>query len=218
MAKKPSTNRKKQKESIASESETDARPDKSLSHPEMEIPFLKNVFLLIAMFFLTYYLVGNVKGYQWLNERFIQGNLTKLEKYADLTDDQKYQAYFRFNHQFMTFIRDNTADSAIIFMPPDSVIDVENKKSAFYHKKKSNTIANKVWATYFIYPRKLVYYDEKDMIPAFDQYTHVACVDGWGYDYLEYDIPKDRRARYQILPRTIDGLKAVSERNNNQNQ
>ena len=212
MAKKP---RKKAPKPTPKETAAKAKKPK---HPDMEIPFLKNVLVLIALFFLTYYLVGNVKGYKWLKERFIEGNLNKLEKFADLTTDQKYQAYFRFNHQFLTFIRDNTADTAIIYMPPDSVLDVEDKKSAFYTKKRSNSVQHKTWSTYHIYPRKLVYDREKEEIPSFDQYTHVACVDGWGYEYLEYDVPKQQRARYQVLPRTVKGLKAMNESNKNQAQ
>jgi hypothetical protein len=212
MAKKP---RKKPAKSKPVEAPAKA---KKPVHPDMEIPFLKNVLVLIALFFLTYYLIGNVKGYKWLQERFIEGNLNKLEKYADLTDDQKYQAYFRFNHQFLTYIRDNTADTAIIFMPPDSVLDVENKKSAFYTKKRSNSVQHKTWSTYYIYPRRLVYFREKDEIPSFDQYTHVACVDGWGYEYLDYNVPKQQRARYQILPRTVEGLKEMQERNKTKSQ
>ena len=190
-----------------------AREKVAPAHPDMQIPFLKNVLSLIALFFLVYYLVGNVKGYTWLKERFIEQNLEKLDKYSELTEDQKYQAYFRFNHQFLTFIRDNTADSSIIYMPPDSIIRPDSEQNEFYTKKRSNSVWNKVWATYFIYPRKLVYHREKDEIPNFDRYTHVACVNGWGYEYLEYDVPKNRRAKYQILPRTVDGLKAMNERN-----
>ena len=190
----------------------EAKPKRE-KDPAMEIPFLKNVLVLIVLFFTTYYLVGNVKGYKWLQERFIEGNLNKLERFADLTTDQKYQAYFRFNHQFLNYIKENTPDSAIIYMPPDSIIMPEDgTQTDFYTKKKSNSVLHKVWATYFIYPRRLVYDRERGEVPGFDRYTHVACIDGWGYDYLEYPVPQNRRAKYQLLPRTEAGLKRMNER------
>ncbi|MEX2596171.1 MAG: hypothetical protein WEC59_04505 [Salibacteraceae bacterium] len=183
----------------------------------MYIPFLKNVIGLIALFFLSYYLINNIRGYKWLSSRFLESNIEKMEKLEHLTTSEKYQAYFRFNHKFLEHINQNTPDSAIIYMPPDSVIMPESgKKTDFYTKKKSNSILNKVWATYFVYPRKLVYHDEREEIPAFDRYNYVACVNGWGYEHLEYRVSEKQKAQYQILPRTLETLKRINKKGSGQ--
>jgi hypothetical protein len=182
----------------------------------MEIPFLKNVFVLIGFFSVIYLLTAHVQGYIWLKERFIKGNLEKQEKFHGLTESDQYIAYFKFNYQFLAFIKENTADTAIVLMPPDSIIMPENAKTAFTTDKKSQSVLNKVWASYFIYPRKLVYQREEGELLGFDSYNHVACIDGWGYDYLDYHVPKKQRAQYQILPRSKVALERVLEEAKNE--
>lgn len=194
-----------------------ADSNKSSSSPNkgklvhMEIPFLKNVLVLIGIFSGMYLLTEHVQGYTWLKERFIKGNLEKQEKFTDLKEAEMYEAYFKFNYQFLAFIKENTADTAIVLMPPDSIIMPENAQTAFFTNKRSQSVLNKVWATYFIYPRKLVYQREEGELIGFNRYNYVACIDGWGYDYLNYHVPKKQRAQYQILPRSKDDLERILE-------
>jgi hypothetical protein len=60
------------------------------------------------------------------------------------------------------------------------------------------------WVEYFIFPRLCVGEDEKATgSELFAKVTHVAIVNGWGYDKLHYS-PKNR-IREMVLP--IDSFK-----------
>lgn len=181
-------------------------------YPGMYIPFLKNVITVVVLFLLTAYLIDNVRGYVWLKDKFLKSNLEKIKKFEDLTMDQKFEAYFRFDARFLFYIRDNTPDSALILMPPDSVILPADGSTDFNAKNKNQSVHSKQWASYFIYPRTFIYHRELEDYPkAAESYTHVACINGWGYDKLDYPLPQSQRSKYQVLPRTQAQLKAQQE-------
>lgn len=57
----------------------------------------------------------------------------------------------------------------------------------------------KNWSSYFVYPRKLIYHDEKDKYPElYKTATHVAIINGWGYELLDYNVQS--RSAFAILP------------------
>ena len=79
-------------------------------------------------------------------------------------------------------------------MPPDSILVTKGKKSEF-----SEFIVRKGWANYFVYPRKLIYEDEKADFPQlYQQATHVAIVNYWGYDKLLYQVKN--KNKYSVMP------------------
>ena len=183
---------------------------------QMSIPFIKNVILFFVLFVIGFQLIDNVNGYVWMRDKFLQSNLDKIEKFKDADTDKKYEAYFGFDYRFLSYIRDNTADSAMILMPPDSAIFPVNGKSDFNSKRKNQSIRNHMWSMYFIYPRMLVYVEKYLDSPDSFDYTHVACVNGWGYEYLDYSLAPNQSSKYQIWPRTKEGYRELIDKQKQQ--
>ncbi|MFN0047823.1 MAG: hypothetical protein ACKVOU_01725, partial [Cytophagales bacterium] len=53
------------------------------------------------------------------------------------------------------------------------------------------------WALNLLYPRKLVYYEEKDKNKFSKQISHVVVMDGWGFEFLNYR--SDSRNNFDVL-------------------
>ena len=70
------------------------------------------------------------------------------------------------------------------------------KKSDFLGK--SPGVQTKAWATYFLYPRKLVYDKEKETNHYYKEISHVAIANYGDYSYLEYEVK--RKKKYDVLP------------------
>jgi hypothetical protein len=68
-------------------------------------------------------------------------------------------------------------------MPPDSVF-LNTKSTTKFHKE----IAEKSWASYFVYPRKLVYEKEKETNPLYAKANYVVVLNGWGLDKIHYEL------------------------------
>jgi hypothetical protein len=99
------------------------------------------------------------------------------------------------NYWYMKYLRENTPENAVILLPPHSVID-STPEMRFLNSAE--------WVEYFIFPRLCVGEDEKATgSELFAKVTHVAIVNGWGYDKLHY-APKNR-LREMVLP--IDSFK-----------
>ena len=74
-------------------------------------------------------------------------------------------------------------------MPPKEFI----KKAG-----KFNRIFNKAWCTFFLYPRKIVYYDEKETDPNYKKANYIAVLKNWGIDKIKYKITSD--VQYGVFP------------------
>jgi hypothetical protein len=79
---------------------------------------------------------------------------------------------------YIDYMRESTPTNAVILLPPKSVIA---------DTSEFNLVNNSEWMEYFLFPRLCISEDEKATKPElYSKITHVAIVNGWGYDKLKY--------------------------------
>jgi len=159
--------------------------------------FFNNILFIIVSIIVIIVLYKGIGGYKWLWDSLIVGNLNMIKQYRNLTIDQKYEIKCGFDYKYVNYIKSKTPEDAIILMPSREEIYPEGKKSDF-NEKDASGIKNKAWATYFLYPRKLVYEEEKDINQYYECVNYIAIVNYFGYDRLNYSIRK--KEKYHILP------------------
>jgi len=159
---------------------------------------VKNLLILGGVLLLLKTLKENNAGYNWVVDTQIIKSQENIEKFKELNYDQKMQAKLGFTVKYFDFIKQNTPDTAVILMPPDTII--RPKGQVHYTKTAMNGYTtNRKWVSYFLYPRKLVYEDHLEDYPELvDDVTHVAIINEWGYDKLPYRVSK--KNKYSIMP------------------
>ena len=81
-----------------------------------------------------------------------------------------------FTYTYYNFVKNNTPADAIILFPTQAQM-----------LEKVIDRVSKAEITYFLYPRQVVFADETNN-PLFEQVTHIAIVNGYGYEYVDYEI------------------------------
>lgn len=162
--------------------------------------FSKNILGLILSVVIIIILYNGIQGYKWVWDTLVMGNLKIIRQNSNLSLQKKWEIKLGFDYSYLNYIKNNTPDDAIILMPAYAEIYPEGEKSDF-NTRDSGGIKNKAWATYFLYPRKLVYQDEKDLNPFYDKANYVAIVNFMGYDRLNYTVGD--KQKYQILPKNL---------------
>jgi len=141
----------------------------------------------LAVMFL-YIIFSNVQGYDWLYNTMLKNNFETIEKYPNLTIPERYEAKWGGEIGYINRIKQQTPDSAIILVPPKKILTQAGFKSA----------VELPWLTYFVYPRKVVYEDDKDSSKLYSHVNYVLAVNGWGFDKVNYRI--DKPEAFMILP------------------
>jgi hypothetical protein len=172
------------------------RTDNSKKTKPLVTFWMGNVVGLLISIMVVFLLFHNIRGYNWLWNNLVKQNIELIKKYPDLPIEKKWEIKCGFDYTYLNFIKENTPEDAIILMPPDSAIYPVGEKSDF--KNASYSIKNKAWATYFLYPRKLVYEYEKGKNPLYEQANYVAIVNYWGYGKLNYKVSK--QYKHTVLP------------------
>jgi hypothetical protein len=54
------------------------------------------------------------------------------------------------------------------------------------------------WLTYFLYPRKVVYEDDKDSSKLYAKANYILALNGWGMNKVNYQIQKPEA--FMVLP------------------
>ncbi len=184
---------KKGKEPV-SKYEVFKRPAKSWSG------FLfRNIAVGLLFFFVLQGIYNYTESYKWLNKVLFLQNYNFMTKYSDYTTDQRLQSKLGYFASYMQFVKKHTPDSAIILMPPDSIIKGVDKK---YKMKWLNS---KRHTTYFLYPRKPVYMKNSEDSVYLKKVTHVAIVNGYGYQHLPFRVKN--KTKYTVIPVDINELK-----------
>ena len=155
--------------------------------------FLKNLTMLAGSVILLLLMKTYNNGYGWAYENLLKANLEFMNQAAKMSEDDKLNYKLGFSWKYMNFIKENTPKNSIIRLPPDSAFFPINKKSDF-----NSSIRSKIWASYFVYPRRLVYESEKDSSALYKQANYQAIVNYWGYDKLSYEI--EDKVPYTVLP------------------
>lgn len=135
-------------------------------------------------------------GLVWLCYRYVptyawvyNSNLTMHFKTARMNRkvpaDQIRAGKLGFSFQYLSLIRDNTPEHAVIWMPGEKAYFPEGEKSPF-----DRQILSKMYRLRVLYPRKIVDAEEIGNKYA-NEITHVAIINGHGVEKLSYPLDID---------------------------
>lgn len=156
-----------------------------------------NIFGAFAALIFITVIFSNVQGYDWLMHTMLKQNFETIEQNPpDLTVPQRYEVKWggrvgQGEISYVNRIKDQTPDSAIIIMPPRKQITDVGFKS----------MQEMPWLTYFLYPRKVVYEDDKDSTNSSKLYAranYILALNGWGMNKVNYQIQKPEA--FMVLP------------------
>lgn len=167
------------------------------------LSFRRNLLVAFVFAVILLLLYMAVPGYKWaITEMAARNNelIDRIEKRTlnnnlpELTMDDK--RFFRIGcYWYLKYLRENTPQNAVILLPPNSVVDTSQEMKMMSHSE---------WVEYFIFPRLCVGEDEKEtQKELYSKVTHVAVINGWGYEKLRYQPAK--REMEIVLP--IDSIK-----------
>lgn len=154
---------------------------------------LKNIFAGLIIYVLVFQCIQKQPGYNWAYNSLMKGNYKVIRENRKLTPDQRLEAKIGINYAYWKFLKENTPEDAVILYPTTQIFFPKDQKSHF-----TGEPANKTMAARFLHPRILVYPTETETSRFGKQITHVAIVNGWGYDYLEYEV--SNRSEIAVLP------------------
>ena len=161
------------------------------------INFLVNVVVLLLSLFFVMILMKKVDGYKWVRETLFKENLDFIKKNGSLTTDQKLEAKLGFDYAYVRMLKDSP-ENAVILMPTRTYIDTIRKQNQAISMNSAG-IFNATWSEYFLYPRKIVFEDERDKNPLYKKVTHVAILSYRGYEKLNYQVADSSKIAYGIL-------------------
>ena len=155
---------------------------------------IKSILFSIVCCLLLYTSVSKNNNYKWVWNNLLKGNWDVIRKNSALTLEERYQMKLGFSYVYYNYIKQHTPDDAVILFP----LKEQNLDSGGDYKLTED-VNNKFWVTHFVYPRKVVYKDEKEINPLYNEVTHVAIVAGHGYDDLDYFVTE--RTYFTVLPK-----------------
>jgi len=167
------------------------------------------LFGLTAFLFLVW-CIKSINSYNWVYNGLlkdgvkycgmVQNEIDKRTKglydpikKRQIAYDTKYEAKIGTEFMVLKMIRDKTPPNAIILFPPPLIL---TQKTTYLTLRYE--IGMKPWASHFLYPRTIVYEQEKGKNPFYDKAQYIFVLHGWGFDHLDYE-PQQRNA-VDILP------------------
>ena len=205
----PKVSKKMHPHAVKAESKSPAPSEKSDSWFGFLFKPYNVLFAIAALLFLAW-CNSSVPSYSWVKKDLLQGGYqycavidkeiqrrTSAVQDPSLKEkialDTKLEAKLGVEFLILKHIRENTPPDAIILFPPSTVI---TQKTANITLKWD--MAMKAFPSYFLYPRSVVYASEKGRNPLFEKVQYVFILHGWGYEYLDYELPQ--RSEVDILP------------------
>ena len=160
---------------------------------------IKNIAAVIIVLFLFNKLILDIQpgnnwasGYNWAYN-MLKRNTETIRHYSATTTDNRFEMKLGLAHVYLRYLKENTPENAVILLPP---------KEAFFPKGEEHIFSgepyNKLWATRFLYPRRVIIPSELGVTPWSEKITHVAIVNGRGYEYLDYEV--EQKAPHTVLP------------------
>lgn len=127
-------------------------------------------------------------GYDWLLNSMLKNNLETIDQHPDLTVQQRYEAKWGGEISYFLQVKNKTPETAVVLLPPKAML----KESGF------KSVVDLPWATYFLYPRKVVYEDDNGKDSLYAKADFLMSVNGWGLNKLNYTIEKPEG--FMVLP------------------
>ena len=153
----------------------------------------KNIFAVVIVLFLLNKFVLDVQpGYNWAYN-MLQKNLETIRHYSRTTTDNRFEMKLGLSHVSLRYVKENTPENAVILLPGKEAFYPEGEERIF-----SGEPYNKLWAIRFLYPRRVIIPSELGKTPWSEKITHVAIVNGRGYEYLDYEV--EQKAPHAVLP------------------
>lgn len=142
--------------------------------------FVKNAMIAGFILLLMIKILLPMTGYKWEQEKMVKGSMTIIKTMPNATLSQRFVMKMGVDYAFLQDVRNHTPDTAVILYPPQENFFPKGKSSAF-----KGEIFNKLFATRFLYPRKIILEKEMATSPYKDKVTHVLIVNGQGYKTVE---------------------------------
>lgn len=174
------------------EKRNDKKASRSMGKLFIPKRYLGEIILAAGMFLAIKGMIKYNDGYDWLFNKMLSENREFETRFADSSMEKRLENKIGFDLVYLNFINKNTLEDAIIVMPVDTEFFPKGEESHF--DKNINTLG---WASYFVYPRRIVSYKEP-RTPLFQKATHMALVNKYGYERLPYKV--DFPYRYAVLP------------------
>ena len=152
----------------------------------------RSILIGIAGFMILKIAVSTNPGYHFVYNSLLRSNWEFMQKNKTLSTDQKMMSKLGFSYAFVDYLKKNTPKSAVILFPKKEYIRQKGSQEV------REEMTHKVWLASFLYPRKIVFEDEKGENPLFEQANYVAIINTHGYNLLEYDV--EQKVEYALLP------------------
>jgi len=146
----------------------------------------RNLIIAFVLMFILLMLYVAIPGYNYAIKDVAIGNKERIDQIEtrrinfnlpELRMEDKF--LFRIeDYWYIQFMTNHTPDSAVVLLPPLSAVD---------STPEFNSLNDPEYMEYFLYPRLCVSEDQKSTKKdLYARVTHVAIVNGWGYDKLKY--------------------------------
>ncbi|MDR0507615.1 MAG: hypothetical protein LBH32_12500 [Dysgonamonadaceae bacterium] len=153
----------------------------------------RSILLCLGGLLIIFICYKQNRSYNWVWS-MLNSNWETIMKNPKATKDQRYEMKIGFLYSYCNYVKQNTPEDAIILFPdPEKIQEMEKKYN--YHIDKRLT--NKMELTYFVYPRKVLMNCEKETSPLYGKQTHVAIINGYGYENVNY--PVDPKPDFNLL-------------------
>lgn len=139
---------------------------------------IRNAIAGLAILLLWFGWLSKTESAEWIVGQMLPGNMEIIEQHPDLSLDQRWEFKLGAAFNYLQFIKQRTPENAVILYPDHGAFFPAGVESPF----RGTEPYNKVWATRFLHPRRLVLRSESGTSPYTDNITHVAIVNGIGYD------------------------------------
>ena len=123
----------------------------------------------------------------------LTSNMELIRKNPNLTLKEKNEMKLGADFVYLWFLKESTPENAVILYPSSEDFYPPDKQSPF-----KQGITNKIWALRVLYPRLLVLPSEMETNRYAPDITHVAIVNGRGYERLNY--PLANKQEHGIFP------------------
>ncbi|MDR1344812.1 MAG: hypothetical protein LBJ39_05605 [Tannerellaceae bacterium] len=156
---------------------------------------LKNICAAVVAGIFIFKCIEMQGGYNWVCNSMLKGNMELIKANPGATLEQRHEFKLGFDYRYLQFVKTSTPEDAVILYPSREDFFPEGVDSPF-----KQDVSNKTWALRFLYPRKLVLPSEMESNRYAGDITHVAIVNGRGFDRLGYETGTDGSMEFGILP------------------
>ena len=161
---------------------------------------MKNIVSAGIVALLLVKVIAPINAYKYLLDSLhIDMKIIKDYPLKSTTIEQRYHIALRNIYAYIQSIKDNTPEDAVILYPSHDSFFPKDREHIFHN----TGISNKMWAIRFLYPRIIVTPSELEQSSYKNKITHVAIVNGYGFEYLPYKDKLNKRALFDVMPVNI---------------